>query len=290
MLIGTHDGGFHADDVFAIAALLRVYPYAKVIRTREIETLAKADLRVDVGRKYSPKEGDFDHHQVEGAGTRSNGIPYAAFGLIWKTFGKQIAGSQACADLIDKELVQPIDAMDCGKDLANPQTIRPFTFSQLIALLNPSWKEKPDYDKQFNKAVEVASIALERAIIHAKGKEEAEKFVRAAVKNDKDKKYIVLDNYYPWEEVVIRKSEAFYVVYPSSSGKDWTIRCVPLKCGGFENRKALPKEWGGKSDQELQKASGVADAVFCHRNYFMARAKTKEGAIKLAQLAIEYKP
>ena len=56
--IGTHNGVFQADDVFAIAALKRLYPDAEVVRTRKEEILSTCDLRVDVGAKYNPETGD----------------------------------------------------------------------------------------------------------------------------------------------------------------------------------------------------------------------------------------
>ena len=55
----------------------------------------------------------------------------------------------------------------------------------------------------------------------------------------------------------------------------------------FKNRKDLPKSWAGLVDEELQKISGVPDAMFCHRGLFVANAKSREGAIKLAQIAVQ---
>jgi len=49
----------------------------------------------------------------------------------------------------------------------------------------------------------------------------------------------------------------------------------------------LPAEWAGLRDAELARVTGVADAVFCHRNRFMAVARTKEGAVALAKLALK---
>ena len=45
-------------------------------------------------------------------------------------------------------------------------------------------------------------------------------------------------------------------------------------------------EWAGKKDEELQKITGVSDALFAHRKLFMAAAKSKEGALKLAKIAL----
>ena len=48
----------------------------------------------------------------------------------------------------------------------------------------------------------------------------------------------------------------------------------------------LPESWAGKKDEELQQASGVSDAIFCHRGRFMAVAKTYEGVLKMAEIAL----
>ena len=48
-IIVTHDGKFHADDVFAVATLLLVFPGATVTRTRDEGLIKGADAAVDVG-------------------------------------------------------------------------------------------------------------------------------------------------------------------------------------------------------------------------------------------------
>ena len=42
--IATHNGTFHADDVFSVAALKYIYPSFKLIRTRDMELISKADV------------------------------------------------------------------------------------------------------------------------------------------------------------------------------------------------------------------------------------------------------
>ena len=59
-----------------------------------------------------------------------------------------------------------------------------------------------------------------------------------------------------------------------------------IKPEDFPSRKPFPKEWAGLSDEELQKVSGVNDAVFCHRGVFLCVAKSLEGAIELAKKSI----
>lgn len=68
-VIGTHDGIFHADEVFACAALelwLQRYDLNHevfVIRTRKQELLGSCHAVVDVGGLYDPQALRFDHHQ-----------------------------------------------------------------------------------------------------------------------------------------------------------------------------------------------------------------------------------
>ena len=63
--IATHSGGFHTDDVFAVATLQLVHRVenVEIIRTRDEEELAKADIVVDVGGIYDVSSKRFDHHQ-----------------------------------------------------------------------------------------------------------------------------------------------------------------------------------------------------------------------------------
>ncbi|MCK4742237.1 MAG: MYG1 family protein, partial [Sulfuriflexus sp.] len=113
--IATHNGNFHADDVFSIAALKSIFPSFNLVRTRDLELIAKADIVLDVGGEYDPDTDRFDHHQRGGAGERENGIPYSSFGLIWQKYGLEICqGNQDVANAVDTGLVSTIDAIDCG--------------------------------------------------------------------------------------------------------------------------------------------------------------------------------
>ncbi len=73
MIIATHNGKFHADEVFAISLLRRLerFAEAEIIRTRDTELLKTADVVVDVGGQYDPATDRYDHHQVRSL-TNSN--------------------------------------------------------------------------------------------------------------------------------------------------------------------------------------------------------------------------
>ena len=98
---------------------------------------------------------------------------------------------------------------------------------------------------------------------------------------------IVLDKKYPWEEIISGYPEPLFVVFPRINDGLWGAESVPAILYTFERRKEFPEAWGGFRDEELQKITGVPDAVFCHRARFMCVAKSQAGAIKLAQNALE---
>ncbi|MBS3125061.1 MYG1 family protein [Candidatus Woesearchaeota archaeon] len=285
--IATHDGNFHADDVFAIAILKMIYPDVVVVRTRDNALMEKADLRVDVGFKYDPSTGDFDHHQAGGAGKRANGIEYAACGLIWKHFG-QLLVAERIQQRIDFKLIQFIDAEDLGAVIYD-EKLPPVTVADLARLFNPLWNEQTDVDACFMQAVRFAQHFIERLLAAMQGEEQASIIVRAALNKSKRKDYIVLEEYAPWKDVIVGESEAKYVVYPALDKRDWTVYAVPITKSSFEARQKMPASWGGKKDEELAKITGVSDAVFCHSGLWIAKAKSCAGAEKLAQLALAHK-
>jgi uncharacterized UPF0160 family protein len=60
---------------------------------------------------------------------------------------------------------------------------------------------------------------------------------------------------------------------------------VPTEVDGFESRKKMPAQWCGLKGDALVQASGVKDAIFCHKGGFMATVKTREAAIEFAERA-----
>src|SRR3990167_6875007 len=117
----THNGSFHTDDIFAAAALSLMLEKKgdsfEIIRTHDPEAIANGDYVFDVGGIYDEEKNRFDHHQKEFNNKRESGILYSSFGLVWKKFGIELAGSEKAAESIDRHLVAPIDASDNGFDL-----------------------------------------------------------------------------------------------------------------------------------------------------------------------------
>lgn len=283
--IATHNGNFHADDVFSVAALTHLYPSFTLIRTRDLALIAKADMVIDVGGEYDAERDRFDHHQRGGAGARENGIPYSSLGLVWQKYGLAICdGSQEVANAVDAGLVSTIDAIDCGHVEGVPEGI---SLSQAIGMFNPTWQEEGDFDACFDEAVAFASRLLARFIASAKGGISAKAIVAEAIEHAEDPRVIVLERYTPWKRTILALSEeALYVVYPSQTGQ-WRIQTVPVEQGSFEDRKSLPKAWAGLSDTALQEVTGIEDAMFCHNGLFIAGAESFESTMKMASMALQ---
>ena len=296
----THNGAFHSDDIFACATLALVLEKEgkkfEVIRTRDKDIMKSGDYVFDIGGEYSPEKNIFDHHQVGGAGHRMVGngdkpvaVEYASFGLVWKNFALKLVPDQKVADMIDRRLVAPIDAWDNGMSLTeNKYDISPYIIQSVFGAMHPTWKEdKSSNDAMFLRCVVMAKTILEREIIGASDALEAEVKVLEAYQSALDKKIIVLDTNYPYEYALSTMSEPMFVVYPKDADQTWAAKAVRMDPKDFKNKKDFPVAWAGLRDADLQKASGVPDAVFCHRSLFLVVAKSKEGAIKLAQIALQ---
>lgn len=282
----THDGSFHADDIFATATLsILNNGNIKIVRTRDKELISKGDYVYDVGGVYDPSVNRFDHHQMGGAGVRFNGIPYSSFGLVWKKFGEKICGNKDIALKIDEKLVQAIDANDNGVNIFEVNRgVAPYLVQDLFFIFRPSWKEKQDYDSSFKKLVSLAVDILKREIIQTKDRLEAESIVRDTYEKAEDKRVIIFDGNYPWFETIDEYSEPLYVI--SQKGEEWRAEAIRKDKYKFETRKPFPIEWAGKIGEEMAKVSGVPDAVFCHNGRFLIVAKSKEGIMELVKKAL----
>lgn len=125
----THDGHHHMDDAMAAAILLEVYgDRLDIVRTKDPEALAAADIVFDVGGVYDEERLRFDHHQGDVVGmpecaNRPRG--FASCGLVWRRFGTAMVTGMIglseeawvideVAEAVDKALMVPVDNWDCG--------------------------------------------------------------------------------------------------------------------------------------------------------------------------------
>lgn len=291
----THDNLFHLDDLFA-CAIIQIYldnkgQQYKIVRTRNKDLVSGGDYVVDVGDVYDAQLKRFDHHQKGGAGVRENNIPYASAGLVWKEYGQEICNSKEVTDIIDTKLMQILDADDNGLEYyKNILTdIEAVTIHKFLYTFRPTWKEDPkNFDSAFEELLPLIKKYILRKIVVEKDKLEALEKVEEAYIQAEDKRIVIMDKPYPGDEFLMSKSEVLYKISPNANGSAWGVKAIRDSEESYENRKDLPKEWAGLRDEEMQRVTGVSDAVFCHNALFLATAASKEGALELARLAVEY--
>lgn len=317
--IATHSGTFHADDVFGVGILMGVFPSHTLIRTRKQELIDAADFVVDVGGTWDAATGRFDHHQrgFDGArparevdGASVPGVGYASAGLVWSAFGTAYVQAWATAqghtlddaavasvvNSIDHSLVQYLDIVDTGQGDVSPGI---FGLSSLIAQLNTHWLEEKGLDHaakaqlletRFREAIAITRKFLDHAISKKVAQLRAMDTVRNAPRLLDGRVLHLQEGGMPWTHVVVHEMpEVMFVIYPDSDGNQYQIKTVPVESGSFTARMDLPEAWAGLRDGELAVVNGVADSVFCHLNLFIGGARSFEGAVQMAALALAHR-
>lgn len=296
MVLVTHSGTFHADDVFAYAVLANVFPNHELIRSRDKADWQKGDIVFDVGG------GEFDHHNVDKV-YRENGVPYASFGLVWKAFGEQYLGrsfsddeKRAVLEELDKEFVQAVDAFDNGMELAKENDIKLNTLSDIIGSFNNIVDAVEVGDAEalekrqnvyFLEATRMANRLLYNKMVGIKNVYRDKGIVKEAFENRSDKRLVVLDKGCNWGDTLWdldTRQEVLFVVYPKPDGH--YIQVMRKGRDTFEARKDLPASWAGLRE-DLGEVVGIDDAIFCHPARFLAGAKSKESILKMAEQALE---
>jgi len=286
--IVTHSGNFHADEVLAVATLkLLLNEPARVVRTRDEKLIATADWVVDVGGVYDHQTKRYDHHQPS-APVRENGLPYAAFGLVWRHYGEAVCGSVAVAERLDTTLVQPVDAGDNGVSLytLNELNLQPFELYQVVGSFAPAWGSGDDKDEAFTEAVAWARGLLTRLIARQNAIQKMEQLVANTYATASDKRVLVFD--VPVSAVaVVPYPEVMVVVCPDelARNKNWKATVVRADVSGFASRVSFPAAWAGLRGEELTAVSGIAEAVFCHAGRFLFVAGSKAAALRAAAQA-----
>lgn len=290
--IATHDGIFHADEVYAIAVLSLYFAQERqeieIIRTRDLEKISAANIVVDVGGTYSRAKKRFDHHQKAKPSPRSNGIPYAAFGLIWKSYGKKITTSREVWENVETKLVMGIDALDNGQKISTPlfNGVYEFASSQLFSAIGMAYPDDK-IDEAFNKALEFAKLVLLGEIKKSEAKIEGEKTITTEIIKQGEPAVLVLEKYATWSVAVSKFKKIKLVIFPDKFSNNWCIQAAADKVDDFNSdRIHFPKSWRGLLNEDLVLASGVIDSAFCHGGGHFAVVKSKQSAIEMANKVI----
>ena len=290
----THDGTFHADDVFAHAVLKAALPAVELVRTRDPALIERGDIVFDVGGIYDPERRRYDHHMRERP-LRQDGTPYSSVGLVWRDYGRHalpaLVGRPTlepeCLERVWREIdagwILQIDRADNGVEPAGPGHL-----SAIIEAMNPVWDGADGTYGAFLQASALAGTILSRACLHAEAEARAVRLVLEAAKASDDPRIVVLERKLPWEAAVFEKGlgEVLFVLYPSEDGRAWYVRTVPPEPNSFGQRLPLPEAWRGLNDAAFRAASGIEDGLFCHPSRFICGARSRASAIELARRAI----
>ena len=264
----THGGKFHADDVFSSALLLYINPEIVISRGNKVPEDFDG-IVFDIGR------GRYDHHQKDSR-VRENGVPYAAFGLLWEVLGKEILGEEL-AEKMDESCIQPLDI--------NDNTGEKNELATLIGNFNPPWDAKGGSDEAFFQAVSVAGMILENKFERYRGNARADQRVEQVLEehNPKDR-ILVLPEFIPCQKA-LAETEIAFVIFPSNRGG----YCIqPQKREYSMNYKcSFPSQWLGLEGEELVKETGLSSAVFCHKGGFLMTVGELEDAKAACKKALE---
>jgi uncharacterized UPF0160 family protein len=229
---------------------------------------------IDVGGEFDPTRMRFDHHQANYTGTRSS----AGMVLDWLETESKV--TKVVAQSLRHDLVEHVDAIDTGSK--TPTRGVP-CFSTLVAMTNNTAKSPEDFLANYLEAARMAARVVEGIVAGceqiAAAREAVETGMADAIANNRA--VIFLDDYYVWKPAYFENDginhPTDFVLFPGDN--NWRIVAIPPELGSYDNKRPLPLEWAGLTDESLTAVVGVPGASFCHKNRFIAVFKTRQGAL-----------
>ncbi len=292
--IAVHSGNFHADDCVAYGIISTIYPNNELIRTRDQDLLTQCNFRLDVGGKYNGQT-DFDHHQRDFKETRPDNdkIKYASAGLVWKHFGEEYIKiknkdlQKEQIDFIKNEIdylfIRYVDANDNGISIVDEEAPG---FSKIIFLFNYKYGYTNNFG--FVRGALLATDVIDGFIGQLTKYLESEKIVLQALEDNNDSHILFLPQKVAFQDVINRHWDKFLsiqlAVYPETNSEKWRIKSLNNDPKDrFSNRCKAPENWRGLTDENLEKATGIADVDFVHPNGFTGGAKNQKAALEMAK-------
>lgn len=290
----THNGVFHADEIFATALLCNMQD-VKLLRTNCVnpEDSTINQIVYDIGG------GKYDHHQKDFSECRKSGTKYSSFGLLWRDCGEWYMNNFAngieynaklAAAIFDKEFVEGIDAIDNGQIIKHSDEVSVTSVSNIISMMNPLWNSGTELESEcFVNAVNLADKIFLRAIETAASKAKAKKVVEEAIEKSENH-IMILDFFVPWQSHLLnsenpKAADILYVLFKSKRS-GYNVQAVPDAPGSFGMCKMLPEEWAGLNGIDLQIVTNTDTAIFCHNARFICGAESYSDALILANLAV----
>lgn len=250
--VQTHNGVFHADDVFCMALLKYVLKTDITVKRSRAVSENKNVFVFDMGG------GEFDHHQSDEF--RENGETgiFASFGKLWCTVGRTIGGlREEVWKEIDNSFVRAIDLTD------NTGQMNPVNY-----FINSLRTIEGFDDNAFNTAVDLAynmlSTIIQTGLLKSKELDEFEAEVANALASSNNG-VLELSKFYAVNKEVYSNLPYEWIVYPAFGS--YTIQAVKDQLMPSEKRGLGP----------------VGDIIFTHKGGWIGKAKTKEAALSLIE-------
>lgn len=236
VVIGTHSGLFHCDEILAIFLLQQLpqYKNVKIVRTRDDATLNECDIVVDVGSVYDPAKYRFDHHQQSFQHTlgslrpefaeKFSKVRLSSAGLIYAHFGEEVirqmlkktcdghvtdALVKLLFEKIYESFIQEIDGIDNGVSQFPAEPIYQINthLSARVGRFNAQWNSAEEFNEmeQFEKGKQlVGEEFTDKVLYYANVWWPARSIVADALKKRFDLhssgKIIELAEFCPWKQ------------------------------------------------------------------------------------------
>ena len=237
-----------------------------------VERQTKYSIICDIGRKYDPEKGYFDHHQELDEAHKN----YAAFGLLWEYY--TTPEMRAYYKEFDK-FVHQMDDHDMGvKKSPVCDFFRNFNaFSETTGYYD-------DDESLFEGSVRILTNLFRRMLInsHINRIAEKEAAIGAEVKtvkkeSGKELKICMLTHFFPAGELYAASAGCVLVAWKSPEDDDrnpgkYVIRTVRSDPDSYATPIRFPAEWSNKD-------TAPDYVAFCHKTGFMAVVDTYEQAV-----------
>lgn len=206
---------------------------------------------------------------------------------------------------VARDIIRGIDARDNGFGAAVEYT----TISDMVSAMNPTWMDEPSsridgftftrYNTHcvpLSRAINLCLTTLTDFIWSKWCMEISSHNVMADIRSSLENNipYVVLEQSLPWIRAFRQhwdETESLRLVIMKNSATPpiWIVQTPPGDPNDTHTmRTPTPLSWRGLREAELAEVTGVSDAVFAHKEGFICGARTKEGAIALAEQILEW--
>lgn len=301
MILATHCGTFHLDEIIASTILLKLYPDAKIVRTRDEAIVSKADIVYDVGGIFNVDHRRFDHHQAGFFETFSDKfkIKLSSAGLIFKYYHEQLLSlygitkphpmySRVVHEIYRKYFLSA-DAIDNGYDVNGE--IVPRSIADLVKGYNIYSDEEDISEKQYSQFMAALKII----------QTDFDNFMNNLIYDwlpvfeyldDKirscEGEILCVDKFCHTDVLLeiekLHKKDIKFLVFRDKDA--FRGLAIPKTIGHFATKTPFKKEWRGLRDQDLCNVSGISGCVFVHASGFLGINKTKKGILDMCRASL----